>query len=442
MPDVLIVEDMANPRKAISILLKKHGFNVEEAVNGQMALEKLDKKIFDLVITDLKMEPVDGMQLLRETKKKHPKTEVIMLTAYGSIGNSVEAMRLGAFDYLTKPFKVDVLLKSARNALAKKRERDRKANSAEQPYEDIIGESDAVNQVLWLVSQVANTNCTVLVTGESGTGKELVARAIHVHSRRENKPLTVVNCAALTETLLESELFGHVKGAFTGAVKDRKGLFEEARGGTIFLDEIGDISPQVQRKLLRVLQEGEIRRLGDNTPITVDARIIAATNKNLETEVEKGQFREDLYYRLNVIPIHIPPLRERRGDIPLLAKHFVSKCAREMGKESPSISQDALETLTHYRWPGNVRELENLIERTIALSNKSVLEASDIKLSARTPKNRHLDPDQTLAEMEKTAILQALKTSEGNHRRAAERLGISVTTLWRKLKSYETEQTV
>ncbi|MBN1540783.1 sigma-54-dependent Fis family transcriptional regulator [candidate division KSB1 bacterium] len=438
MSKILIVEDMANPRKALSILLKKQGMQADEAENGRTALEKLRKQAYDLVITDLKMEPIDGMQVLREAKERNPAGEVIMLTAFGSIENSVDAMKLGAFDYLTKPFKVDVLLNSVKNALAKKAEKQN-FHPDDDSFQDIIGHSDGINQVLWVVSQIANTNCTILITGESGTGKELIARAIHQHSYRHNKPMVTVNCVTLAETLLESELFGHVRGAFTGAVRDRKGLFEEAQGGTIFLDEIGDITPQTQKKLLRVLQEGEIRRVGDNHPVKVDVRIIVATNKNLEVEVEKGNFREDLYYRLNVIPVHLPPLRERREDIPLLAHHFIKKFAREIGKETPALSKEALDNLAAYAWPGNIRELENIVERTIALSNKKILQPEDFMLKSPGGLEKKLPEGRTLAEMEKSVILTTLEAFSGNHKQTAENLGISLTTLWRKLKAYESQ---
>jgi len=359
------------------------------------------------------------------------------LTAFASIENSVDAMRLGAFDYLSKPFKVDVLLNSIKNALAKKAQNFDLQN-ADEGFGEIIGNSEGINQVLWMTSQIANTNCTVLITGESGTGKELIARAIHEHSGRRNKLLVTINCVTLAETLLESELFGHVRGSFTGAVRDRKGLFQEADGGSIFLDEIGDITPQTQKKLLRVLQEGEIRRIGDNQPIRVDVRIIVATNRDLEAEVEKGNFRQDLYYRLNVIPIHLPPLRERRDDIPLLAHHFLKKYAQEIGKEPPSLTPEALECLIAYAWPGNIRELENIIERAIALSNKKILDPEDLMFGIRKIGDSRRQPDgSTLAEMEKSVILKTLQACAGNHKLTAENLGISITTLWRKLKTYD-----
>ena len=437
MAKILLVEDLANPRKALSILMKKHGLDADEAENGQAAIELLREQEYDLIVTDLKMRPVDGMQLLQVARQQPNPPEVIILTAFASIENSVDAMRLGAFDYLSKPFKVDVLLNSIKNALAKKAQNFDLQN-ADEGFGEIIGNSEGINQVLWMTSQIANTNCTVLITGESGTGKELIARAIHEHSGRRNKLLVTINCVTLAETLLESELFGHVRGSFTGAVRDRKGLFQEADGGSIFLDEIGDITPQTQKKLLRVLQEGEIRRIGDNQPIRVDVRIIVATNRDLEAEVEKGNFRQDLYYRLNVIPIHLPPLRERRDDIPLLAHHFLKKYAQEIGKEPPSLTPEALECLIAYAWPGNIRELENIIERAIALSNKKILDPEDLMFGIRKIGDSRRQPDgSTLAEMEKSVILKTLQACAGNHKLTAENLGISITTLWRKLKTYD-----
>ncbi|MBD3378077.1 response regulator [candidate division KSB1 bacterium] len=446
MPEILIVEDKANPRKVLSILLKKQGFAVSEACNGSIAMEELNKRFFDLVITDLKMEPVDGMQVLQETKKKFPNTQVILLTAFGSIENSVQAMKLGAFDYVTKPVDSGRFLMLVQKALQKKMQP--KINAGLRPahkhaFDSIIGQSDSLNKVLWMVSQVAGTESTILISGESGTGKELVAKAIHAKSIRADQPMISVNCGALTESLLESELFGHVKGAFTGAVKDRKGLFEEAKGSTLFLDEIGEISMTTQVKLLRVLQEGEIRRLGESRSIGVDVRVIAATNKDLEKEVREGRFREDLYYRLNVIPIHIPPLRERKEDIPLLGKYFLKKYSQKLLKPTPELSERALQRLGEWDWPGNVRELENVIERTLAINYASKLEPKHFLFSSSKSLSKKSSAPfwegKTLADIEKLSILETLQIYKGNQKMAAEKLGISTTTLWRKLKSYGLE---
>lgn len=446
MAEILLVEDQQNPRKALFILLKKQGYTVHEAPNGQIALDKLKSHFFDLVITDLKMEPVNGMQLLKETKKCYPKTEVIVITAYGSIENGVEAMKLKAYDYITKPFNNDEFLILVKRALEKKRT-NRQIEYLQQElnekykFKNIIGNSEPMTQVLKLVSQIANTESTVLITGDSGTGKELVAKALHSNSARRNKPMITINCGSIPENLLESELFGHVKGSFTGAVRDKKGLFREADGSTLFLDEIGEVSQQTQVKLLRFLQEGEIRRVGDTRSIKVDVRLIAATNKDLEEQVEKGHFREDLFYRLNVIPIHLPPLRERKDDIPLLVHHFLRKCSKKLNRKEPTISSSALALCMAHHWPGNVRELENFIERMIALTDKQTIEIDDLPLNfSKSYKDIRLKKARkkglTLAEMEKSLILETLEICAGNQRQAAQNLGISTTTLWRKLKRY------
>jgi len=445
MADILLVEDAENPRKALSMLLRKQGYTVAEAPNGVKALDLLNKKLFDLVITDVKMEPIDGMHVLEETKKCHPMTEVIVITAFGTIESGVQAMKLGAFDYITKPFKNDEFLSLVDSAIENRITREIKKQfyqkvDTRENFRHIIADSQPMKQVLHLVSHVAATESTVLITGESGTGKELVAKAIHASSLRCDKPLITVNCGSLPEGLLESELFGHVKGSFTGAIRDKKGLFEEANHGTIFLDEIGEISLQTQVKLLRVLQESEIRRVGDNRSIKVDVRIIAATNKNLEQEIENNNFREDLYYRLNVIPIHMPPLRDRRDEIPALANHFIRKYAKKMGKPQPIISPAAMSTLMNYHWPGNVRELENLIERTVILNNKPILQATDFSLNnSKSRYQRSLNKTKgnfSLEEAEKMLILECLENCAGNQKLSADMLGISTTTLWRKLKRY------
>ncbi len=441
MAEILLVEDMVNPRKAMSLLLQREGYQVAEAENGNTALQKLADHFYDLMITDYKMEPMDGFELLRKTKRSFPLTKVILLTAFGSIKQSVVAMKLGAFDYLTKPFEPQNLLKSVKTAL----ELERKAGNralVKKAFAEIIGDSEAIQQVLWLVSQVADTECTVLIQGESGTGKEMIAKAIHKHSNRHDAPLIAVNCSALPENLLESELFGHVRGSFTGAIKDRKGLFQEAEKGTLFLDEIGDLTPQLQVKLLRALQEGEIRRVGDNQSLAVDVRVIAATNKDLEQEVVCGRFREDLFYRLNVIPILVPALRSRKDDIPNLVLHFVGKYSERMNKPPLQLSTDAIRRLLEYNWPGNVRELENFIERLTALSQSRLVQDEDIRrhLSASARPIKMFNPgDLTLAEIEKQAIAEALHRFQNNQRITAEKLGISTTTLWRKIKEYGLE---
>lgn len=440
MAEILVVEDMANPRKAMSVLLQREGYAVDEASDGQLALQKLANHFYDLMITDYKMEPMDGFELLQHSRRSFPLTKVILLTGFGSIKQSVVAMKLGAYDYLTKPCEPKSLLHVVKTALV--HPSSDAANSTHlRAFSEIIGDSDAMQQVLWLVSQIAETECTVLIQGESGTGKEMIAKAIHERSHRRQKPLVAVNCGALPENLLESELFGHVRGSFTGAIRDRKGLFQEAEGGTLFLDEIGDISPAMQVKLLRVLQEGEIRRVGDNQPTKVDVRILTATNKDLEQEVVCGRFREDLFYRLNVIPIMVPALRNRKDDIPDLVNHFTLQYAERMKKVQLDLSVDALRRMQEYNWPGNVRELENFIERLTALSQKANVQEADViaHLSRNTkPLNAHTSVgDVTLSELEKRAIMDAMHRYQNNHRLVSEKLGISTTTLWRKLKEYQ-----
>lgn len=446
MADILLVEDSENPRRVLSMLLRKQGYTVEEAPDGLKALDLLNKKLFDLVITDVKMAPIDGMQVLKETRQCYPTTEVIVITAFGTIESGVKAMKMGAFDYITKPFENNEFLSLVESAIENKITREIKKQyyqkvTRKNEFQNIIADSKAMKHVLNLVSYIASTDSTILIYGESGTGKELVAKAIHANSTRGDKPLITVNCGSLPENLLESELFGHVRGSFTGAIRDKKGLFEEADHGTLFLDEIGEISPQMQVKLLRVLQENEIRRVGDNSSVKVNVRIIAATNKNLEEEIEKKNFREDLYYRLNVIPIHMPALRDRKDEIPTLVNHFLRKFATKLGKPLPIISPSAMSHLMNYHWPGNVRELENMIERTIILNNKPILQAEDFSFdSSKSGKqclNKKINRGNfSLAEAERILILECLESCSGNQKLSADMLGISTTTLWRKLKSY------
>jgi len=447
MADILLVEDLENPRKAISYLLKGKGYTVEEAQNGQVALDILSGHLFDLVITDVKMKPVDGMQVLKKVKKCWPDTEVIVITAYGTIESGVKAIKLGAFDYITKPFNNEEFLSVVYNALETRTTRERakiylNEHSTNNKFENIIINSKQMKRIFDLISQVAVTESTILITGESGTGKELIAKAIHANSPRGGKPLITVNCSSLPENLLESELFGHVRGSFTGAIKDKKGLFLEADQGTIFLDEIGEIPLQTQVKLLRVLQEGEIRRVGDNTSIHVDVRIIAATNRNLEEEIERRNFREDLYYRLNVIPIHVPALRLRKDEILPLTNYFLKKYTKKLKKDTPKISSQALSILRNYNWPGNVRELENIIERVVTLTNKKILETEDFSLifpnsQSYILRRRRKDQELTLEQAEKVHILECLERCSYNQKLSANMLGISTTTLWRKLKKYQ-----
>jgi two-component system response regulator HydG len=442
MARILVVDDHKNMRVTLALILRREGHEVAEAEGADQALALLAEG-FDLVITDLRMEPVDGIALLRKVKEQSPTTEVIVMTAFGTIDSAVQAMRLGAVDYVTKPFQEAELLVRIQKAL-EKRALVENVSLLQSEFRErynlgaIVGNSQAVRDVLSRVLRAAPTDSTVLITGENGTGKELVARAIHANSRRAQKPFVPVNCAAINENILESELFGHAKGSFTGAISTRKGLMEEADGGTFFFDEIAEMSPSLQAKLLRTIQEHEIRRVGDNRTIQVDVRVIAATNRNLEEEIERGRFRSDLYYRLNVIPIHLPPLRDRRQDIPLLAAHFLQKFNRKMGRNL-RMSEAALARLVSYDYPGNVRELENLIEQTVALAEEEVIGPEHIFL----PTGRHAGQataprslDELVALAERRAIEDSLSRNHGSLEAVARELKLSSTTLWRKMKRY------
>jgi DNA-binding NtrC family response regulator len=443
---ILVVDNEHSVRLTLSMLLKGKGHQVLEAADGRAAIEKLREEVVSLVITDLKMAEVSGLDVLREAKALRPETEVILLTGYGTIESAVEAMRLGAFDYVTKPFESSELLHRVQNALEHHQLVSevrllRQQIREQRGFGTLVGKSPEIHRVAEMVSRVAGTDTTILIEGESGTGKELVARAIHAESPRADRPFVAINCGALPETLLESELFGHVKGAFTGAIATKKGLFEEADQGTLFLDEIGDTSPATQIKLLRVLQEREIRRVGSNAPIKINVRLLAATHRPLEELVREGRFRDDLFYRLNVVAIPLPPLRDRRGDMPLLAAHFLEGAAKRLGKPVPTLSQEALSLLMEYPWPGNVRELENAIERAVLLAQQNVIYPGDLPPSLRrgahpgesapaSPKPMRLD------EVERSHILKTLEDLGWNQARAAEVLGIGRNTLWRKLKEY------
>ncbi|GIV08726.1 MAG: acetoacetate metabolism regulatory protein AtoC [Fimbriimonadales bacterium] len=367
---ILIVDDELNIRRVLERALTREGYQVHTAEGGHQALRVLDETPCDLMLTDVVMPDMTGLELLKRVRQKYPNLQVILMTAFGTIPTAVEAMRSGAYDFLTKPLDMEVLRKVVRHALrepaAAPKTASRKASNRKQVK--FVGESPAIKQVLETVERVADARTTVLITGESGTGKELIARMLHERSHRANKPFVAVSCAAIPETLLEVELFGAVKGAYTGAETDRIGKFEAAHEGTLFLDEIGDIPPLIQVKLLRVLQEREIERLGSNTAIPIDVRLVAATNRNLEEAVETGGFRSDLYYRLQVVPIHLPPLRERREDIPLLARHFLKKFAQENGRALREISSEAILLLQNACWRGNVRELENVMESAVVLA--------------------------------------------------------------------------
>ena len=437
---VLVVDDQRNMRATTAIVLRSAGHVVEEAEDGAAAIRRVQGEAFDVVLTDLRMQAVDGMAVLREVRRLAPETQVIVMTAYGTIESAVDAIQRGAYDFLAKPFKEDELLLRVAKAVEKRRllgEVNLLAGEFRRRYglEHIVGRSSAIQELLERVRRVAATDATVLISGESGTGKELVARALHVASRRGERAFVPVNCAAITETLLESELFGHAKGSFTGATRARRGLFEEANGGTLFIDEIGETAPGFQAKLLRALQEGEIRRVGESTPVQVDVRVIAATNQDLRKAISERRFREDLYYRLAVVPIRIPPLRERREDVPLLAVHFLERFGRRTGSLK-TLAADAVARLVEHSWPGNVRELENVIEHSAALCAGGEIRAADVQIEAHTPVPG--SGARTLAaaveEAERNAIEAAVIRAGGDLARVARDLGVSATTLWRKMK--------
>jgi len=450
---ILVVEDQDAMRESLVIAFRDEGYQVEDAASGEEAIQKLDShNVYDLVVTDLKMKKVDGLEVLKEVKTANPSTEVVLITAYGTISTAVQAIRDGAYDYVTKPFRHQEILRVAKKALEKKSLKDRVRYLEGEirdkyKFEGIVGNSNAILEVLKITSHVCRTESTVLVTGESGTGKELIARAIHYNSLRKEYPFVVINCGALPEYLQESELFGHVRGAFTGAIKDKVGLFLQAQKGTILLDEIGETSPSAQVKLLRFLQDGEIRPVGGNKAIYVDARIIAATNENLEKAVESGKFRKDLFYRINVIRIHLPSLRERREDIPLLVEYFLEKILEKLKKGKRVFSKESMRALMNYDWPGNIRELQNIIERAVTLSKNELINVDELPLPVEEFAALTRDPleDQkrksfivtTLAEQEKNAIIDALNKYGGNQTKVSQVLGISTTTLWRKIKKYK-----
>lgn len=443
---ILIIDDEEAIRDAMSQVLAREGYEVKEAREGREGLELFQQENFHLVFLDLKLPGMKGMDVLSRMKEVSPETPVVIITGYSSIESAVEAMKRGAFDYMPKPFTPDELRMITRRALENRRLLYENIYLKQEletkiEFELVIGQSSAMQKVLDIVRRVAPTESTVLITGESGTGKELIAREIHRHSRRRQAPFVVVDCGALVETLFESELFGHVKGSFTGAHETKHGRFEVADGGTIFFDEISNISPNIQAKLLRVIQEREITRIGSNRPIKVDVRILAATNENLADLVKKGKFREDLFYRLNVVPLHLPPLRERKEDIPLLAEHFLQKYNRRAKKAIKGLTARALKSLMEYDWPGNIRELENTIERAVVLARGDMIDLEDLiphGISAQPPSlSPWMPPFRTLAEIEKEYIKAVLKENKGNKSVAAKILGIDRKTLWAKIKKYK-----
>ena len=450
---ILIADDDATIRSLLETVFESEGYKVKEVTSGREVLPAINRERPDLMIMDVRMPGLSGIEVLEQMKRNNVDVPVLLMTAFGTSNLAIRAIQLGAYDYVTKPFDLDDLLLTVQRTLdhrALARRVKALDETPRDPMDNIIGNSQTMQAVYKTIGRVARSDATVLVTGESGTGKELVASALHVNSNRRSAPFIKVACASLTESLLESELFGHEQGAFTSASRMRKGRFEMADKGTIFLDEIGEMSLNTQKKLLRVLQEREFERVGSSTPIKVDTRIIAATNRNLKDEVTEGAFREDLYYRLNVISITLPPLRDRIDDIPLLTEHFLQKYRSDSPSNPPRMSEDALEKMLEYSWPGNVRELENVVHRAIILARGEVITSHHILLSGALGRaERRLDDDiaekvaaglglkEIVAEVERVAIQSALEQSDGNRSQAAKTLGIYRPLLYSKMKEYE-----
>ncbi|MFC1843479.1 sigma-54-dependent transcriptional regulator [Thermodesulfobacteriota bacterium] len=456
MPAILVVDDELSMREFLKILLEKEGYNVSTAPEAANAIELINDQSFDLVISDIKMPGMGGLTLLEKIKEINNTLPVIMITAFASPDNAVTAMRSGAFDYITKPFKVDEIIKIINSAISSAvPAATDEITSDTEAFEGIIGNSQEMIKIFNLISRIAPTPASILIYGDSGTGKELVAQAIHNLSKVKDKPFVPITCSAIPESLLESELFGHVKGSFTGAISNKMGLFELADGGSVFLDEIGELTPLIQTKLLRVLQERELKRVGGTDTIKVNVRIIAATNKNLEEEIIAGRFREDLFYRLAVVPLRVPPLKERKGDVPLLVKHFLTKYSEKMDKDVQEISSYAMKVLMEYDYPGNVRELENIIERGVALESSNIILPESLTLSSYKKEGKPLEKseafiaveseeelysqglDKIMATLEKEMIEHALAKTVNSKIRAAELLKISFRSLRYKVQKYD-----
>jgi two-component system response regulator PilR (NtrC family) len=458
-PSILIVDDELSMRELLEYMLKREGYRVDCAENGRMATTLVAQNGYDLLLCDIRLGDMSGLDVLRACKTHHPETVVIMISAYASTEIAVEAMNEGAYDYVPKPFNKDELMETVAKAVKLRTIEQEKALlngelKRSLNFGMIVGNSPAMQHIYKMIRQVSRTKTNVLITGESGTGKELIARAIHMESDRRGQPFVAINCGGIPESLMESELFGHKKGSFTGAIHDKSGLFQEAHRGTIFLDEIGELSLPIQVKLLRAVQEKTVRPVGGTEDLSVDIRIVSATNKSLEKEVIAGKFREDLYYRLNVIEIKVPALRERKADLKPLAQHFLEKYAREMGKEISKLSSYALDLMLKYDFPGNVRELENLLERSVALSTTNIILPDSLALSVHKRrwiegvKDRRYDVDEVpkgvaldsiLEEIEAAYLRKALECSSGNKNRAAELLGISFRSLRYRLEKLNLE---
>ncbi len=441
MARIAVIDDEGLMRDLIGTSMSRMNHDVATFENGDKFLNDSDKGQFDLIITDLKMPGISGIDVAEAMLRNAPKPAVILMTAYGTVEGAVRAMKLGVSDFIEKPFQIEMLEHTVSKVLelkGLKSENEKLKASLSERY-TFIGDCPVVRELLSMVDDFAASKSTVLISGESGTGKELIAHAIHSKSLRLDAPFVKINCAAIPENLIESELFGHEKGAYTGAVKSRIGKFEEASGGTLLLDEIGEMPMQAQSKLLRVLQESELSRVGSNISVSIDVRVICTTNRNLEKEVEDGNFREDLYYRLNVIPVKMPSLRERKEDIPLLIKFFIEKYNKENGFTVPDISSQALGELMLHTWPGNVRELENVIQRAVVFAKYSLLERKHLRFFEQksNPNELSLTPGMSIGEMEKQLILKTLRSCDGNRTKAAEILDISVRTLRNKLKEYQ-----
>ncbi|GER93419.1 sigma-54-dependent Fis family transcriptional regulator [hot springs metagenome] len=439
---ILIVEDEETLCASLKRVFLRDGYEVETADNAELALEILDKDIYDIVITDIILPGINGIELLKRIKEKFPEHVVIIITAYASLETAVEALRAGAYDYVVKPIIHEEIKQIVKNALRQKSLHVenillKKQIKRHYDFSKIIGESNIMQQIINEVKKISDARSNVLLLGETGTGKELIARAIHFNSNRADKPFLPINCSAIPENLLESELFGHVKGAFTGAITSKKGLFEEANGGTIFLDEIGDLSPSLQSKLLRAIEDHEIRPVGGTQGIKVNIRFISATNKNIEDAVKYGSFREDLFYRINVITIKLPPLRERREDIDLLAKYFLQKYSSELGKPINGIDKEALEMLKTYHWPGNIRELQNIIERAILIAENGIIKAEHLPdgIKAKDPFTLSAINDKLSIEDYTKKFIQRYQ-NEFNEQQLADMLGITRKSLWEKRKKW------